>query len=71
MPHESVNTRSNEGLDDLEGDDLSYNGASARGDPSSRSEVNQSTSPQLPSLPEEPNSPNFEGNQQLLAFSKL
>lgn len=63
VPHESVNARSNDGLEDLEGDDLSFNGASARGDPSGRSDVNQSTSPQLPSLPEEPNSPSFEGTQ--------
>ena len=63
MPHESANARSNEGLDDPEGDELSYNGSSARGDPSGRSDVNQSTSPQLPSLPEEPNSPSFEGTQ--------
>lgn len=62
VPHDSVNSRPNEGLDDSEGDDLSYNGASMRGDPSlGRPDVNRPASPPLPSLPEEPNSPSFEG----------
>jgi len=62
VPHGSVNSRTNEGLDDPEGDDLSYNGANTRGEPSlGRPDVNRPASPPLPSLPEEPNSPSFEG----------
>lgn len=72
VPHEVVNARSNGGLDDLEGDDLSYNGANAHGDPSGRSDFNQSTSPQLPSLSEEPGSPSFEGtHKKFLVFIKV
>lgn len=62
VPHESVSARPNEGLDDLERDELTYNGADMRGDPPlGRPDFAVSTSPQLPSLPEEPNSPSFEG----------
>lgn len=63
VPHESVDGRPNEGLDDLDSDDLSYNEVSLRGDPSLDRPDVRSSSPQLPSLPEEPNSPNFEGMQ--------
>lgn len=62
VPHDSVNSRPNEGLDDSEGDDLSYNGASSRETSSlGRPDANRPASPPLPSLPEEPNSPSFEG----------
>ncbi|KAG0615413.1 hypothetical protein M758_5G039300 [Ceratodon purpureus] len=60
VPHSSDNGRPSEGLDDLESDDLSYNGVNLRGDPSLDRPDVRSTSPQLPSLPEEPNSPSFE-----------
>ncbi|XP_073395816.1 uncharacterized protein [Physcomitrium patens] len=61
VPHDSVSARPNDGLDDLEGDDVLYNGANMRGDPSlCRSDVARINSPQLPSLPEEPNSPSCE-----------
>lgn len=66
VPHESVSARPNEGLDDLERDELTYNGADMRGDPPlGRPDFAVSTSPQLPSLPEEPNSPSFEDSDPL------
>jgi hypothetical protein len=49
VPHESDNGRPNEGLDDLENDDPSYNGVNLHGDPSLDRPDIRSTSPQLPS----------------------
>ncbi|XP_024374953.1 uncharacterized protein [Physcomitrium patens] len=66
VPHELGNATPNEGLEDLETDDLPYNGTDTRGDPSvGRPDVVRSTSPQLPSLPEGPNSPIFEDSDPL------
>lgn len=64
MPHDSVNSRANEGLDDLEGDDSLYNGSHTHGD-FGRQETVRSPS-QLPPLQEEPSSPSFEGNKPSL-----
>lgn len=71
VPHDSVSARPNDGLDDLEGDDVLYNGANMRGDPSlCRSDVARINSPQLPSLPEEPNSPSCEGIWYFFSFQQ-
>jgi hypothetical protein len=63
VPHDSVNCRANEGLDDLEGDDSLYNGSHTHGD-FGRQETVRSPS-QLPPLQEEPSSPSYEENDPL------
>lgn len=68
MPHDSVNSRANEGLDDLEGDDSLYNGSHTHGD-FGRQDAVRSPS-QLPPLQEEPSSPSFEGGKLAFVYFK-
>lgn len=64
VPHDSINSRTSEGFDDFENDEITFEGSQTpvHSKPGIANPVVVRSPPQLPPLREETASPSFEGN---------